>query len=71
MPPASKHLSEKIAAILDRAEDYLTVEEICKAAFGRVGERERGNVHLTLHRMGEQIEKRAAGYRKKAEEKGA
>jgi hypothetical protein len=64
-PP--KPVSEKIAAILDGADDYLTVDEICKAAFGRVGDRERGNVHLNLHRMGErgEIEKRAAGYRKK------
>lgn len=62
MPAA---LSEKITKVLDEADDFLSVDDICRAVFRRVGDRERSNVYLVLHRMGDQIEKRPAGYRKK------
>jgi hypothetical protein len=62
---AAKTAPEKVSEILDRAVDHLTVDEICKAVYRVIGPRQRRNIHLILHRMGKEIETRAAGYRKK------
>lgn len=43
----------KVEAALVAATGAMTVDEICRAAWGRVGERERNLVRVTLHRMDE------------------
>ena len=58
--------SDRIRAALADAEDFLSVDDICQAVFGHVGTRERSTVYVAIHRMGDEVEKRAAGYRRKA-----
>jgi hypothetical protein len=57
-------LAEKIRAAL--GTDFVTVDDIAKTVFGRTGERERSSVYVAIHRMGDEVEKRAAGYRRKS-----
>lgn len=54
-----------VREVLDAATDFLSIDEICKLVYGRTGEREAANVYIAIHRLGQAVEKRAAGYRKR------
>jgi Fe2+ or Zn2+ uptake regulation protein len=45
--------SEKIEAALRDAGEPLTVDDICRRVWKRVGERERNLVRVNLHRLDE------------------
>ncbi len=62
--PDKRPDSEKIEAALRNAGGPLTIDEICRAAWGRVGERERSSVRVNIHRLDARglIEKSAAKY---------
>lgn len=62
---APESTADKVRAALAAATDFLTVDQLCKAALGRVGARERAAVSVAIHRLGDEVEKRAAGYRRK------
>lgn len=63
VPPEST--ADKVRAALAASTDFLTVDQLCLAAFGRVAARERAAVSVAIHRLGDEVEKRAAGYRRK------
>lgn len=46
--------SEEIIDVLRRSKEPLSVEQLCKAVFGRTGDRERGLVRVYLHRLDSQ-----------------
>lgn len=58
--------AEQVRAARESAADFLTVDQLCKAVFGRVGERERSKVYVAIHHLGDAVEKRAAAYRKRS-----
>jgi hypothetical protein len=43
--------SEEVVEVLRRSEKPLSIDQICKAVFGRIGDRERGLVRVNLHRL--------------------
>jgi repressor of nif and glnA expression len=43
--------SEEIVNILRRSEEPLSIDQICKAMYGRTGDRERSFVRVNLHRL--------------------
>ena len=43
--------AEQIEQALAKAKRPVNIDEICRAAFGRVGERERNLVRVNLHRL--------------------
>lgn len=55
----------RVARALAEATDFITVDDICRAVYGTVGARERNTVQVSLHRMGDDVEKRPTGYRRK------
>lgn len=58
-------MSEKIVLALEKAPAPMSVDELCKNVFGKIGQRERNVVHQNLHRLDEKgrIEKFAMRYR--------
>lgn len=69
MSPADESAASKIEAAL--TEEPVTLDELCKAVFGRVGARERNVVRVNLHRIDErgELEKLAMRYRRKKRKK--
>ena len=61
-PPESD--AAKILATLNGSDQPLTIYEICRAIWGRAGERERNLVMVNIHRLDKKglIEKFAARY---------
>ena len=61
-PPESD--AAKILATLNGSDQPLTIDEICRAIWGRAGERERNLVMVNIHRLDKKglIEKFAARY---------
>ncbi len=43
--------SEEIIDILRQAKEPLSIDQLCKALFGRTGDRERSLVRVNLHRL--------------------
>lgn len=43
--------SEEVADILRRSAEPLSIDQICKAVYGRTGDRERSFVRVNLHRL--------------------
>ena len=54
----------KIEAAMLASDEPLTIDQICKAALGRVGARERALVRVNLHRLDQRgiLTKHAARY---------
>lgn len=57
--------AEKLRSVLDGATDFLPVNALCMAVYGSAGARERAAMAVLLHRLGDEVEKRAAGYRRR------
>lgn len=57
--------ADQLRRVLDDATDYLTVDALCQKVYGAAGARERAAMAVLLHRLGDQVEKRAAGYRRR------
>ncbi len=62
--PSESSDAKKIEAALRESAEPLTIDEICKAALGRIGERERNLVRVNLHRLDERgvVQRYAARY---------
>ena len=43
--------SEEIVEILRRSGEPLSIDQLCKAVFGRTGDRERSFMRVNLHRL--------------------
>ena len=43
--------SKELVDVLRRAEEPLSIDQLCSAIFGRTGDRERGLVRVNLHRL--------------------
>ena len=43
--------SEEVVEVLRRSKEPLSIDQICKAVYGRTGDRERNVVRVNLHRL--------------------
>ncbi len=63
-PRPQESAADRIEAALRASDEPMTIDDLCRAALGRIGARERNLVRVNLHRLDQRglIAKHAARY---------
>lgn len=65
MTAKEQPIAQRVLAAIAKADGFMTLDEICQAVFGATGTRERSAVSVAIHRLGREVEKRPAGFRRR------